>query len=421
MSITSLELANFKSFKDINVSLGDYNVLIGGNASGKSNFIQIFKFIKDISQYGLDNAISMQGGLEYFKNINLDFSEIFSIEINFSDSQEGLILNKNFKGKYIGLKAIGFSYKFKLNFSKSNKKYKIIEDVLERDIEILELTKSNKQIDKKTKLGMAKEVIKLSKGHLVYDFSCPELKFIEDDFKKTMGIALGKLKMPSKMLILETPIISIFNPYRKIFDEISIYDFDTRIPKRAVPITGKTELEEDGSNLSIVLKNIIGNKEKKRKFSNLIKDVLPFVNMIDVQKFDDKSMLFKMKENYINRYIPASLLSDGTINIVALIVALYFEKKSIIILEEPERNIHPALISKLMNMVKDASRNKQIIITTHNPEIVRFTDSDHLYLMSRDKKGFSRLSRPIENEEVREFLKAEMGIEQLYIENMLDA
>jgi AAA15 family ATPase/GTPase len=352
----------------------------------------------------------------------LDSSEPFSIRVSFSDAQGGLILKKSYKDKNVGLKDIGFSYKFKLGFSKLNKNYKIIEDILERDIEIWELEKSKKQLEEKNKLGMAREVIKLSKGHFTYNFSCPEnLKFIEDDFVKIVGITVRKFKMPPKMLLLETPIINLYKPYQKIFDELSIYDFDTRIPKRAVPITGKTELEEDGSNLSIVLKNIIDNKEKKRKFSNLIKDVLPFVNMIDVQKFDDKSMLFKMKENYINRYLPASLLSDGTINIVALIVALYFEKKSIIILEEPERNIHPALISKFMNMVKDASRNRQIIITTHNPEIVRFTDGDHLYLMSRDKKGFSKLSKPIENEDVKEFLKSEMGIEQLYVENMLDA
>ncbi|MDD4651769.1 MAG: AAA family ATPase [Methanothrix sp.] len=420
MSIVSLELANFKSFKKINIGLKDYNVLIGSNAAGKSNFIQIFKFIKDISQHGLDNAISMQGGLEYLKNVRLD-SDIFSIKISFSDNNNPFILNKNFKDKIIGLKDISFTYEFQLNISASNKKYKITNDILDRNIEIWELEKQGKKLEKKSKLGMAKETFELSKGKLVYTFKCPdELKFVENEFSQFQDI-FKKYKLPSKMLLLETPIINVFKPYNKIFEEISIYDFDSRIPKRAVPITGKTELEEDGGNLSIVLKNIMDHKETKRKFSNLIKDILPFVNSIDIQKFDDKSMLFKIKENYLNKYIPASLLSDGTINVVALIVALYFEKKSIIILEEPERNIHPALISKLMNMIQDASKNRQIIITTHNPEIVRFTDSDNLYLISRDEIGFSKLSKPIESEEVKEFLKAELGIEQLYVENMLEA
>jgi AAA15 family ATPase/GTPase len=382
--------------------------------------VQIFKFIKDISQHGLDNAISMQGGVEYFRNINLKDLDIFSIKISCSDINGVAIkLDTNNKGKNIGLKEAGFTYQFKLGFMK-NKNFKIVEDKLERDIEIWELEKANKRFEEKNKLGIGKEVIKIGKGHLSYNFSCPDdLSLVEDDFTKLLS-GFKRVKFPQRMLLLETPFFNLYRSFGKVFDDISIYDFDTKIPKRAVPITGKTELEEDGSNLSIVLKNIIDHKENKRKFSNLIKDILPFVNMVDVQKFDDKSMLFKLKETYLDRYLPASLLSDGTINIVALIVALYFEKKSIIILEEPERNIHPALISKLMSMVKDASRNRQIIITTHNPEIVKYTNSHHLLLMSRDKDGFSRLSKPIENEEVKEFLSAEMGIEQLYVENMLD-
>ena len=47
--------------------------------------------------------------------------------------------------------------------------------------------------------------------------------------------------------------------------------------KKGVAITGKRELEEDAGNLALVLKNIIGDPEKKRKFSNLLRDVLPFI------------------------------------------------------------------------------------------------------------------------------------------------
>ncbi|MBM3236151.1 hypothetical protein FJZ31_07610 [Candidatus Poribacteria bacterium] len=58
MAIKKIKIANFKSFKDLEVELGRFNVLIVGNASGKSNFVQIFKFLRDIKDYGLDNAMS---------------------------------------------------------------------------------------------------------------------------------------------------------------------------------------------------------------------------------------------------------------------------------------------------------------------------------------------------------------------------
>jgi hypothetical protein len=72
-------------------------------------------------------------------------------------------------------------------------------------------------------------------------------------------------------------------------------------------------------------------------------------------------------------------------------------------------------------MMKDASQKKQIIVTTHNSEIVKHMDLENLLLMSRDEKGFSMISRPADKEEVKTFLKNEIGIEELYVQNLLEA
>ena len=45
MAIRRLKVSNFRSFNELDVELGDFNVLIGANASGKSNFIEIFRFL----------------------------------------------------------------------------------------------------------------------------------------------------------------------------------------------------------------------------------------------------------------------------------------------------------------------------------------------------------------------------------------
>ncbi len=84
MRIKSIRVCNFKSFKDCTINFNDFNVVIGSNASGKSNLVQIFKFLKDIEEYGLENAISLQGGVEYFINNQIGASEDFSLEIVFS-------------------------------------------------------------------------------------------------------------------------------------------------------------------------------------------------------------------------------------------------------------------------------------------------------------------------------------------------
>lgn len=81
MAIKRIEIQNFKSFRHQAIELGQFNVLIGANASGKSNFLQIFKFISDIARHGLNNAISIQGGVEYLRNINIAAQENLAVKI----------------------------------------------------------------------------------------------------------------------------------------------------------------------------------------------------------------------------------------------------------------------------------------------------------------------------------------------------
>ena len=112
------------------------------------------------------------------------------------------------------------------------------------------------------------------------------------------------------------------------------------------------------------------------------------------------------------------MVSDGTSDIIALIVALYFEKGDFIFIEEPERNIHPALLSKIVYMIKEASNKKQIIITTHSPEVLKSAVLNDIFLISRDTNGFSVISKPINNEILKPFID-ELGIDEVYIDDYL--
>jgi len=417
MSIKRIEVKNFKSFKELKIDLGKFNVVIGANASGKSNFVHIFKFLRDAKNSGLDNAISMQGGVEYLRNMNIGASEPLSIKV-VSDQELGF--GQQTKEGLIGIKTYETTYEFTLRFNKRGSGFNIVRDKLSQKCKFFRLERKGKKIEEKEVLGEGEILISRSNGRIKIDLNIsPKALLRKEDIFPPF---LREEKLPKHTLLLETPYFFI-SPLGYVFSETSIYDFDPKLPKKATPITGKAELEEDGSNLSIILKNITGNREKKRKLFNLVKDLLPFVEDLDVEKFADKSLLFKLKESYFKtQYLPASLISDGTINMTALIVALYFEKKPFIIIEEPERNIHPSLISKVVEMMKDASKTqeKQIVVTTHNPEFVKYAGLENILLVSRDENGFSIISRPADKEEVRTFLKNNIGIEELYIQNLLE-
>lgn len=415
MSIERIKVTNFKSFRELEVELGKFNVLIGANASGKSNFVQIFKFMKDIASHGLDNAVSMQGGVEYLRNINVGAAENFSLKV-VSDSDFGLAVRRT-ENDFIGIKTYETTYEFALKFKKRGLGFEIVKDNLTRQCNFVRLEERKKKLEEKEKLGEGDVTVSRANGKVKIGLHKPEEVLIkEEDIYPPF---LREEKIPPTTLLIQTPFFFI-SPLEGLFGNISVYDFDPKLPKKATPITGKAELEEDGSNLSIILKKITENQEKRRKLFNLVNDLLPFIGNLDVENFADKSLLFKIQEIYFeNQYLPASLISDGTINITALIVALYFEKKQLTIIEEPERNIHPYLISKVVDMMKDASQKKQIIATTHNPEIVKYAGLDNLLLVSRDEEGFSRVSRPADTEEVKTFLENEIGIEELYVQNLL--
>ncbi len=423
MAIKRIEVRNFKSFKDLRVDLGRFNVLIGANASGKSNFVSIFRFLRDIVKHGLENAISLQGGVEYIRNIKIEHKENLRIKVIFGEKYK--TLPQKTKIGIISTELIETVYEFSLRFYKRKRGagFRIEKDVLTHKIRFLKMEEKIK--DTRTlgfkEIGKGEIIIYHNGNKIIVNFNkYPDIPVNRDEL---FFVAVEKL--PELTLLIEAPIL-ILPPIRPvkgsfILNNIALYDFDPKLPKKAHPITGKAELEEDGSNLSIVLKNILSRKEEREKLFNLIKDLLPFVENLDVEKFADKSILFKLKESYSRKkYIPASLISDGTINITALIVALFFERKPFVIIEEPERNIHPHLISRVVEMMKDASRHKQILVTTHNPEFVKHAGLENLLLISRNREGFSEISRPAKREEVKIFLENDIGIDELYVQNLLE-
>ncbi|MEW6606236.1 MAG: AAA family ATPase [bacterium] len=416
MAITKIKITNFKSFKELELELGNFNVLIGANASGKSNFVLVFEFLRDIVHSGLVNAVSEIGGVKYLRNITISDSEKLTVEITFSPTDEWISTVHEKEEPWIGKEIYELSYKFALIFKKKRPKFEIDEDRLIQKCNFYKLWELGK---KKEKIGQGDFIISNVGGEIKVELENPSNEKVEREKEKIRSSffpSFLKAKLPNTLLLSDL----FYLIKDDLFRDIAIYDFDPKLPKKATPITGKAELEEDGSNLSIIVKNITENKDKKRKLFNLVKYLLPFVNNLDVEEVVDKFLLF-IQEIYFkeDQPLPAFLISDGTINIIALIIALYFEQKPIIIIEEPERNIHPYLISRVVEMMKEASQNKQIIVTTHNPEIVKYAGLDNILLVSRDKDGFSTISRPRDKEMVNSFLQNEIGIEDLYVQNLL--
>jgi energy-coupling factor transporter ATP-binding protein EcfA2 len=407
MAITNLKVSNFKSFKDLDLNLGRFNVLVGANASGKSNFTQIFKFVRDIVTEGLDYAVSMQG-LEYLANVAATRPKVVSVEVTSDYTGGGLLVAKS-----VWAQTTELTSHFELSLDGNGAGYKVTEDRITVAFDVVEGPGGKTRTRKKAgKLGRG--TIEVSKhGQRMKQRVCIGRRELPNrDINPYLFFAPGK--HPTKAMLIEGPY-----PQALMRTAYGLYDFDPKLAKQAAVVRRKFELEENGQNLSVVLKSILGDPEKKRKFSNLIRDLLPFVEDLKTDRLADGALMFRLSESYQEeKYFPASLISDGTVNAIASVIALYFENKDLVVLEEPERNIHPHLISGLVEMMKDAARNKQIIVTTHSPEIVRHAGVENLLLISRDKDGFSTVSRPAEKRDVQIFLENDLGLDEVFIQEL---
>ena len=89
MLITRVKLKNWRNFRDVDIALGPRAYMIGANASGKSNFLDVFRFLRTIAQTeggGLQKALKDRGGLTKLRSLHARKDPEVRIEIELSDS-----------------------------------------------------------------------------------------------------------------------------------------------------------------------------------------------------------------------------------------------------------------------------------------------------------------------------------------------
>lgn len=424
MGITSIKATNFRSFRQLDIKLEQLNIVIGANASGKSNLVQLLGFLRDIANFGLDNAISMQGGSEFVRNLSSDRSAPVMIEIQASEPKR-LYLGEQPSGETLEFRGADLQYKFSIVFRKRGDKFQVVHD----EIEILGTFYSRRFVGRSKSNGSRRKAPYFRRRRLATGKICfrVEKGFLRPSVESDPALSIDQtrliaelfgepLKIEGNTLLMQRT--SQFAP--RFARDLAIFDFDPKLPKHATPITGKVTLEEDGSNLALALRRVTRAAKDRREFMGLIRSLLPFVHKVSVDRLADKSMLVKIRESYYpHQYVPASLVSDGTINLTAIVMALFFEGRSITVIEEPERNIHPHLMARLMQMMRDASKVRQVIVTTHNPEFIKHSDLKDILFVSRGKDGSTSVTRLTNRADVSTFLQNEIGLDQLFVSEML--
>lgn len=430
MLIRKLHIKNFKSIKEADIEFSSLTLLVGANASGKSNLINVFRFISNIANDGIDNAVALQGGIPYLANMSLPKGNPIEIGFTLDLSKEEWV--KKTYDKNIGLKIQEITYRFVIQPNFRGHGYHIASDNLKLDFTCLRINQTAKKeerytsMDTQFSLHFEKKKMK-SSVQVGYEVNSTNNIVQEKDIKEN----LKKNDWSSKFFCevvddnkeeLMLYHISILLP--SVFSTnnfIRVFDFDPNELKKPSAMASMRILEENGSNIASVLHNILRFKENRNKLTTILNDFLPFINGITIENNLDKSYSYKVQERFNKQALHANFLSDGTVSIIALIIALYFEKQSnIIILEEPERNIHPKLLENLLYSAEDVSNDKQIIITTHNPEFLKHAKIENVVFIKRNNEGFTIVSSPKDSENVKCFMCNDLGLDELFLQNLLE-
>ena len=336
MKINKLKITNFKSIDTLTLtSPNNFSIFAGANGSGKTNIFQALDFVGKISHQGLSKTLSEFGGYE---NVHSYKNKTSSKEAAFFIFEIDVSIEK--KTYYYALKV--------QIFPETN----IIEETIKADSDILFQRNKDGSISFQS----------LSSGPMSLPFDSDKslLSFLgeNDCFKKLI----------SNIKTLRVDPLNAKQP--------SSSDHDS------------TTLNEHASNIAAVLSRILKEKpEIADEILELITLIVPNLEKIEAQsqKIDNKTGLL-FKEKGTAKQFPAHLISDGTIYALAQIIMVLDRKPySWLLIEEPERGIHPQAIQELIELMREEADDSLIWINTHSESVVRVSQAAELLLV--DKKN----------------------------------
>jgi AAA domain, putative AbiEii toxin, Type IV TA system len=165
-----------------------------------------------------------------------------------------------------------------------------------------------------------------------------------------------------------------FEPVVELLGGIQVFSLEPRLIQELQKPDAGLSLKGDGSNLASVLKSLPDTSLER--LCQLLGSVVPGVTKVSPVKHG-KSLTLKFTQTWHGEggdeeiSHEAFAMSDGTMRLVGILGAfLQSARPSVIALEEPESTIHPEALSALLDLIRGFSRDSQVIVTTHSPDLL---------------------------------------------------
>lgn len=340
MIVSRVILKNWRNFLSVDVQIGDRLFLVGPNASGKSNFLDVFRFLRDIAQPGtggLKRAIAERGGLSKIRCLSAPPEEDIEIEVHLAESTNeepiwkyaiGINQNKNISQSYS-------TYQTKFGsgdpWYSNIEPYLTYERVWQRNLQLINRPDAN---DEKNKLLMRQTYLEQS-------------------------IAYGEFQ----------EIVELFDSFFYLHLVPQLLRFNNPLSKHGIygESFGGSFLER----VAATPKEI--REPRLRKIEDCLRIAIPYLQQFNFVQDEGIPHFEAIYESWKidNAKQQEDQFSDGTLRLIGLVWSL-LESNSLLLLEEPELSLDATIVAQLAPLMYRLRRHhkRQIIISTHSADLL---------------------------------------------------
>lgn len=371
--INSMRLQYFKNFHDATIKLGPLTVIVGANASGKSNLRDAFRFVHGLSrEYPLADIVGerfVDGTLQW-RGIRGGFREL----VTFGHSGFSLetVLPWRTKTRSVPDKYV---HRIHIEAGQGIRPFRVVRESLYRDEDLV--YDSHPSADAPTQEGPQYLLVRLKQvGEQRRRGST--IRFVSD--QPVLSQFASHEAVPAEL-----------KPYaRRALDQLRSMRFLDLAPEAMkVPSIPGQPLGDRGENLSSALQTICEDESLRRATVEWVRQLTP-LDVVDFDFVPDQTgrILVTLVESNGQR-TSAHSASDGTLRFLATLTALMIpDVPRFHFLEEIDNGVHPARLYLLLQLIEQQAkqRNLQIVTTTHSPQLLAMLSSEareHAYLAYR--------------------------------------
>lgn len=382
--IVSLHVKNYRALRDIELKhLKPLSVFLGANGSGKSTLFDVFAFLSECFTVGLRRAWEKRGGFKELRTRGCDGPIEF--ELKYREKPGTPIITYHLS---------------------------IDEDSIKGPIVNTEWMQWRR--------GSSGKHVRFLDFHYgvgtVITGETPDKtdKSISERLDEPSMLAVGMFGQSSYHPRVSTLRRFITGWYLSYLSITAASEFTEAGPQE--------RLSKTGDNLPNVVQYLQERyPERLEKIISILSNRVPRLERVTTDLMMDGRLLLEIKDAPFEQPILAKFASDGTLKLLSYLTLFHGpQPPQLICIEEPENYLHPRLLTGLVGECLEVSAVSQLMITTHSPRFVNELNAEEVWVLYRDKQGYTVCKRASEMQGINEFLEAGAKLGQLWMEGYFE-